>query len=118
MEKNILIITAIVAVIFGIIGLAVIVGDISGKVVVNVKDIPGKVFHLYSIEEIAKHSLVYNCWIINGKSVYDATMFINVYKEASILEKRCGGNAEQEIRELVPAMREILEEYKIGEISS
>ena len=116
MEKKILVIIAVAAVIFGIIGAMVIIRDISGKVVVNIEDVPGKISHKYSIEETAKHNLLYNCWIINSGGVYDVTMFLNVYKEANILEKRCGGNAEQEIKELVPVMREILEEYKIGEL--
>lgn len=100
---------AIIAVIFGLIGIVMIMQNkgmsgnaISGVVVLD-KD-------KYSSVEIAKHNTNSDCWISYENEVYDLTLFLQIYPEE--LSGKCGGNLGSFKQEDVS----LLNQYKIGEL--
>lgn len=93
----------IIAVILGVIGIFVIVENLSGKVVQERLSL-----NSYTKEEISKHNDERDCWISYKDKIYDITLFLQIYQDDS-LKQDCGKAIEN-----IDNIKEILKEYEIG----
>ena len=99
------------AVILGVIGIYLIAGDLSGRVILH-PQVTNPV--IYSTQDVSKHSNVMDCWIITDSFVYDITPAINSYSEFSSLKDKCGMNLYSV--SLSDVAKGVLEDYKIGKL--
>jgi len=99
---------AVLAVVLGLIGVVIITGEFSGKVVLGEQKLI-----LYSLEDISQHNNLADCWISSENYVYDITVLVNTYSEFKYLENSCGGNADTSS---LGEMKVVMGKYKIGKI--
>lgn len=104
--RPIFIYLAVIAVVLGMLGISMIIGDITGKAIVEqeIKDI-------YNKAELTKHNNQEDCWICVDSKVYDITLFLQIYPDKTLKEK-CGEEVGEEFFSLDTG--EILEQYEIG----
>jgi hypothetical protein len=106
MEKvrSIFIYLTMMALILGAIGIFILSGNPSPKVIGENRE------ERYSIAEVITHNTEKDCWISMGGEVYDITLFLQIYNED--LRDKCGSNVD---KNLFPInVRKVLDGYKIG----
>jgi len=113
MEKTrpIFIYLAVVALIFGAIGILIIIKNPSSSVIQPIQQ--NELTNSYSKEEVANHNSAEDCWIYSGNKVYDITLFLQIYEDET-LRRGCGGGVNLNIFD--ENIQKILQEYEIGNL--
>lgn len=101
--RAIFIYLAVIAVIFGFIGMIIIARNFTGQATASLEE--------YGKEEILEHNSVSECWVYNGDKVYDITLFLQIYDKED-LRYKCGGEINLDIFDV--NVRELLRSYEIG----
>lgn len=98
-----------IAIILALIGVFMLSGNLSGKVVMNTESLDE-----YSLQEVNIHNVIDNCWIIDNNLVYDVTLLISINNNFYILKDSCGKDAASLTSNFSPEMKNMLDSYKIG----
>jgi cytochrome b involved in lipid metabolism len=70
----------------------------------------------YTIDEVEKHNLIDDAWVIIDKNVYDITYFLNIHPGGNILFQFAGKDITDYFYELhqLSVLTDTAEQYKIG----
>jgi cytochrome b involved in lipid metabolism len=70
----------------------------------------------YTIDEVEKHNLLDDAWVIIDKNVYDITYFLNIHPGGNILFQFAGKGITDYFYELhqLSVLTDTAEQYKIG----
>jgi|TARA_B110000858_G_C17711665_1_gene430901 cytochrome b involved in lipid metabolism len=72
--------------------------------------------NLYTIEEVKRHNIIKDAWLIYNNNVYDITDYIKLHPGSMSIKKGIGKDATKIINKIGHSKRaiEIMSKYKIG----